>query len=263
MIDFRTIVSGSSGNCTFFSDGTNNILIDCGLSGKKIAEHLCNLNINPNSINAIFVTHEHTDHTVGVGVLSRKYDNPVIASEGTWDGMKIGNIPLKNCIVQDSSSPVNINGLLVSPFNIPHDANQPTGYMIKCEEKRFAVATDMGYVSDDVFDTISGCCAAVIESNYDEQMLEHSSYPFSLKERIHGKLGHLDNKDAATLAYRLVKSGTKHITLGHLSNENNSPEIAFSSVAKELEFNELCVGRDIMLSVAPRYFASDNICVNI
>lgn len=262
MINFRTIVSGSSGNCTFFSDGTNNILIDCGLSGKKIAEHLCNLNINPNKINAIFVTHEHTDHTVGVGVLSRKYDIPVVASEGTWDGMKIGNIPLKNCIVQKPDLPVCINGLLINPFAIPHDANQPTGYTIECENQKFAIATDMGHISDDVFDTINGCYATVIESNYDEQMLNHSSYPLYLKERIHGKLGHLDNKDAATLAYRLVKSGTKHIILGHLSNENNSPEIAFSSVAKELELNEFHVGRDIQLSVAPRYCASENICVN-
>lgn len=263
MINFHTIASGSSGNCTFFSDGTSNILIDCGLSGKKIAENLCNLNINPKKLNAIFVTHEHNDHTLGVGVLSRKYDIPVIASEGTWDGMKIGNIPLKNCIVQNGNSPVSINSLVINPFTIPHDANQPTGYTIECEERKFAVATDMGFVSDDVYDMISGCYAGVIESNYDEQMLENSSYPQYLKERIHGKFGHLDNKDAAYLVHKLAKSGTKHIILGHLSNENNSPEIAFSSVAKELEFNEVRVGLDIQLSVAPRYSASENICVNL
>ena len=259
MIKFQSIVSGSSGNCILFCCNNTKILIDCGISGKKITAYLNDIGVDPREINRILVTHEHIDHTTGVGIMSRRYNIPVLASEGTWEGMEIGNIADENINSFRKSEFIEIGDIRVKPFDIPHDANQPTGYLIEAEGRKFAVATDIGYISDSVVESLTGCNAVILESNYDEHMLQTGPYPQNLKNRIAGNKGHLANKDAGELATYLAKNGTKHIMLGHLSNENNSPEIAFSEVARELEFGGLQVGKDIMLSVAPRYDVSENI----
>ncbi len=259
MIRFQSIVSGSSGNCTLICSNKTKILIDCGISGKKITAYLNDMGINPCEIDRILVTHEHIDHTNGVGILSRKFNIPIVASEGTWEGMEIGKIPDENRIVFDKSQPLEIGDIKITPFDIPHDAMQPTGYVMESENKRFAVATDIGHITDSVVRNLVGCDAILLESNYDDHMLQTGPYPMHLKRRIAGAKGHLANKDAGTLATYLAKNGTKQIMLGHLSNENNSPEIAFSEVARELEFVGLQLGKDIMLSVAPRYDVSENI----
>lgn len=257
---FRSIVSGSSGNSAIFSDGTTNILIDCGLSGKKIAAYLNDIGISPYNLDGILVTHEHNDHINGVGIISRKFDVPVYASGGTWDNMNIGQIAEKNIHRFDENAPIELGSVVVTPFDIPHDAAQPTGFLICAQGKKFAVATDMGFVDDVVVDALSGCSAIILEANYDEHMLLTGRYPQQLKRRIGGKKGHLDNKDTGVLASKLAKAGTTRIMLGHLSNENNSPEIAFAEVARELELNGIYVGKDVQLSVAPRYEMSKNLC---
>ena len=259
MIRFQSIVSGSSGNCILFCYNNTKIIIDCGISGKKFTAYLNDMGIAPTEINNILVTHEHIDHTCGVGIISRKFDIPVLASCGTWDGMEIGNISDKNRHEFSNNKALEIGDISVTPFDIPHDAFQPTGYIIEAAGKRFAIATDIGNVTDDVANSLSGCEAVILEANYDEHMLYTGPYPQKLKERIAGNKGHLSNKDAGNLAIHLVKNGTKNIMLGHLSNENNSPEIAFSEVARELEFSGIRVGKDVMLSVAPRYDISENI----
>ncbi len=259
MIRFQSIVSGSSGNCTLICSNKTKILIDCGISGKKITAYLNDMGINPCEIDRILVTHEHIDHTNGVGILSRKFDIPIIASEGTWAGMEIGKIPDENRIVFSKIQPVEIGDIKITPFEIPHDAMQPTGYVMEAENKKFALATDIGHITDSVVKNLTGCDAVLLESNYDEHMLQTGPYPIHLKKRISGERGHLANKDAGTLATYLAKNGTKQIMLGHLSNENNSPEIAFSEVARELEFADMVLGKDVMLSVAPRYDISENI----
>ncbi len=259
MIRFQSIVSGSSGNCTLVCCNNTKILIDCGISGKKVAAYLNDMGINPAEINSIFVTHEHIDHTSGVGVMSRRFGIPVVASEGTWSGMNIGNISGENKNIFTKNVPMEIGDISITPFDIPHDAMQPTGYIIRADGKKLAVATDIGHITDIVTDSLKGCDAVILESNYDEHMLQTGTYPPNLKERILGEKGHLANKDAGELATYLVKNGTKRIMLGHLSNENNSPEAAFSEVARELEFGGLLIGSDVMLSVAPRYDVSENI----
>ena len=258
MIKFQSIVSGSSGNCTLVCSNTTKILIDCGISGKKITAYLNDMGINPCDINHILVTHEHNDHTTGVGIISRKFNIPVLASEGTWAGMQVGRIKDENIIQFAKNDFFEIGDIMIKPFDIPHDAFQPTGYVIEAEGKRFAVATDIGHITDSVVENLTGCTGVILEANYDEHMLQTGPYPQHLKNRIAGKRGHLANKDAGTFATYLAKNGTKYIMLGHLSNENNSPEIAFSEVARELDFGGLHVGRDIMLSVAPRYDVSEN-----
>lgn len=255
---FRSIVSGSSGNCTLFSDGDTTLLVDCGLSGKKLEASLCNINVELSELDGILVTHEHTDHTIGVGVVARKYGIPVYASSGTWENMEIGCIPAENIRKFDECRQFEIGSAVITPFDIPHDAAQPTGYIIESKGKRVAVATDMGCIMPSVEEALCGCEAVLLEANYDEHMLMTGSYPERLKKRIGGETGHLDNKDTGVLAGILAKNGTKQIMLGHLSNENNSPEIAFAEVARELEFGGITVGVDIDLSVAPRYEVSEN-----
>lgn len=259
MIKFQSIVSGSSGNCTLVCCNNTKILIDCGISGKKVTAYLNDIGIDPAEIHGIFVTHEHIDHTSGVGIMSRKFNIPVIASEGTWDGMSIGKITEENKQIFTKNNPMEMGDICITPFEIPHDAMQPTGYIIHSDGKKIAVATDIGHITNTVADSLIGCDAVILEANYDEHMLQTGPYPQNLKARISGTMGHLANKDAGALALHLAKNGTKRIMLGHLSNENNSPEIAFSEVARELEFGGMQLGKDVMLSVAPRYDISENI----
>lgn len=259
MINFQSIVSGSSGNCILFCCNKTKIIIDCGISGKKITAYLNDIGIDPYDIDKILVTHEHIDHTSGVGIMSRKFDIPILASEGTWAGMEIGKIKDENKLMFTKKKSYEIGDIRVTPFDIPHDAYQPTGYIIEAENKKFAIATDIGHITDKITDSLIGCDAVILEANYDEHMLQNGPYPQNLKMRIAGDNGHLSNKDAGTLATYLAKNGTKHIMLGHLSNENNSPEIAFSEVARELEFSGFQLCKDVMLSVAPLYNISENI----
>jgi len=259
MTIFRTLVSGSSGNAVLFSDNGTNILIDCGVSGKCITSLLNEAEVAPESLNCILVTHEHTDHTCGVGILSRKYDIPVVASTGTWHGMSIGNIADHNTIMFSDYSNICFGDALVTPFEIPHDANMPTGYIIDCGNKKYAVATDIGHITPCIKDAVKDCNAVILEANYDADMLESGSYPYVLKRRIAGDYGHLCNSDTAKLAAYMVKNGTEKIILGHLSNENNTSEIAFHTVACNFEYEGIKLGKDVLMTVAPRYNLSINV----
>ena len=257
-MQFRTLISGSSGNCVLLSANNTNILIDCGTSGKNIAACLLNTGVSPTCIDYILVTHEHSDHAQGVGVMSRRYDIPVIASIGTFENMEIGELSYKNTIAFSDYHKFEINGIVVTPFEIPHDAAMPTGYRFDIDSRSCAVATDMGHITAPVKDALCGCEVVILESNYDENMLMTGPYPYVLKRRIGGTHGHLCNDDAATLGCFLVRNNTKHIVLGHLSKENNSPETAYTTVAKEMDISGIKIGRDVMLSIAPRYSVGEN-----
>ena len=255
---FRTLVSGSSGNAVLFSDNKTNILIDCGISAKRLIPLLCQAGISAQDIHYIFVTHEHTDHSYGVGVLSRKFDIPVIASEGTWNGMNAGRLNPQNIVMFSDFSPIPAGTVTVTPFKIPHDANMPTGYVIECNKVRYAVATDMGYITKGVANTLKGCRSVILEANYDKEMLQNGSYPYILKKRILSNSGHLCNTDTAKLAAFLFENGTENIILGHLSNENNTPETAYETVLKGINDNGISLGDNTKLFVAPRYEISVN-----
>lgn len=259
MIKFHTIFSGSSGNAVLLSDGKTTLLIDCGVSGKQIAASLFDLGISPEEISYVLVTHEHVDHTKGVGIFSRRYNIPIIASAGTWSKMDIGSIDDDNVISFDTFKPFELQGIIITPFEIPHDAAMPTGYRFDINNQSFAVATDMGHITDSAKNALTDCEYVVLEANYDRIMLKNGSYPYHLKQRINGKYGHMCNDDTAIMAEFLVKNNTKHIALGHLSNENNTPETAFETVAKHLELSGIKISKDILLSVAPRYNISENI----
>ncbi len=224
--------SSSKGNTTIIFNKNTRILVDCGISGKALEQCLAGAGIDGDTIDAIVVTHEHSDHIKGVGVISRKYNIPIFANSKTWQVMKssIGKIKDENIRIFDTGSEFGINDIKVSTYSISHDAAEPVGYAFEYMGEKVAVATDMGVVTNRVLDKICGSHTALIEANYDLNMLEIGSYPYELKCRIKGEWGHLCNCDCGELAKTLVQSGTKKIILGHLSEENNYPPIAFQTV---------------------------------
>ena len=248
-----SIISGSSGNCSLITNGKSNILIDCGMSGKRATESLESLSVSPNRINAILVTHEHIDHTKGVGIMARKYNIPIYATEGTLLKSEIGKVSdeLINTVTPDIT--YDIAGIGITPFSISHDAQEPCGYVSDDGNTRIAVATDMGIMTDNVLSRISGCDSVLLESNHDIDMLRFGEYPYALKQRILSDIGHLSNKAAAATALELVKRGTKHLMLGHLSEKNNMPDIAQMETYNHLTDNGVKIGTDVTLQVAERY----------
>lgn len=253
MLRLYSIISGSSGNCSLITDGKANILIDCGTSGKRATEALESLAVPANRINAILVTHEHIDHTKGVGILSRKYNIPIYATEGTHTHSDFGKIADEMIHIISPDITYDIAGIGITPFSISHDAYDPCGYVMSDENTRIGIATDMGIMTDAVMSRIRGCNSILLESNHDIDMLRFGEYPYALKQRILSDIGHLSNKAAAEAALELVKSGTEHIMLGHLSDKNNMPDIAQMETYNYLTDNDVNVGKDVTLQVAERY----------
>lgn len=204
------------------------MLIDAGVSCARIVAELRKIGISPAQLSGVLVTHEHIDHIRGVGVLSRKYDLPVFATEGTWAAMedKLGGVAMKNMRVLEPMEDFYLGGMNITAFDIPHDAAQPVGYSIALGGARLSVATDIGCVRDSWMNAVAGSDAVVLESNYDPDMLRAGPYPYALKQRILGRRGHLANDDAGRAAVALVRHGARRIILGHLSKENNFPALA-------------------------------------
>ncbi|MDD4689157.1 MAG: MBL fold metallo-hydrolase [Eubacteriales bacterium] len=259
---FCTLSSGSSGNSVLLSHDDTNILIDCGRSGKHICSRLQELNIPPESINAILVTHEHSDHTCGLGVFSRKFDVPIYTTNGTWEGINnsstIGKISERNINTISPYQTFDIGNIKIVPFQIPHDANQPVGYRFLAGNTVVACATDIGYLSESVVRGVAGANVVLLESNHDVDMLMRSTkYSQQLKNRILSNEGHLCNNHAAAFASYLAKNGTEHILLGHLSEENNDPEIAYNTTANALAAKGIDYKRDVFITVARRHELSE------
>lgn len=253
MINFTTLISGSSGNASYLTDGKTHLLIDCGMSGKQLAEALSKLNILPNQIDALLITHEHIDHIKGAGVVARRYGIPVYATSGTHKAMDIGKIEESQIKVINTSDDFEIGTIGIKAFDIPHDAANPAGFNFYIDHQKITIATDIGCMTKPLFEQIKGSKAILLESNHDVNMLQFGTYPFPLKQRILSDVGHLSNENAAKTALELVKSGTEHIMLGHLSKENNHPEIAMMETYNKLTASGVNVGEDMTLQIADRY----------
>lgn len=253
MTTFVSLISGSSGNATFISDGKTNLLIDCGMSGKKLKEALNAIDVMPESIDALLLTHEHIDHTKGAGVISRRYSIPVYATQGTHSAMDAGKIADENIKLISEDTDFEIGSIGIKAFAIPHDAKQPVGYCFSINGEKYSLATDIGKMNMNIINCIIGSKKILLESNHDIEMLKCGSYPFPLKQRILGDFGHLSNELAAKTALHLVQNGTEHIMLGHLSKENNRPEIAMLETYNLLTQAGVKIGGDITLQVADRY----------
>ena len=259
MTRFCTLFSGSSGNAVYLSTDRGSVLIDCGMSGKQTLEAMSQNGLRPEELQAILITHEHSDHVKGAGILSRRLDLPIYATEGTWQGMEaaLGEIPSHHRVVITAGESFFLNDLEIMPFSIPHDANDPTGYRIYTPQASVAVATDLGYFADNVRDAIMGAEVVLLESNHDPDMLKQNAfYPAHLKKRILGKKGHLSNESGAAAAVELAQNGTRHLLLGHLSSENNTPDLAYRTTLCALERAGAEIDRDVTLNVAGRYLTS-------
>lgn len=251
-MDIFSLRSGSRGNASLVSGGNTKLLVDCGVSGKSVTSALADVDVYPEDISAIAVTHEHIDHIAGIGVMMRRYHIPVWANAATWAAMEsqVGKIDKSLVNIFDNDSSFEIGEIGVKPFSIPHDAADPVGYSFMCGDEKVAVATDIGELKKDLFEAIRGSKTVLLESNHDVNMLEIGKYPPQLKRRIRGKLGHLSNDDAGRAAEFLVRLGTERIILGHLSEENNYPELARQTVICVLNDAGIKCGRDVLLGVA-------------
>lgn len=260
MLSLCTLFSGSSGNCVLISDGHTNLLVDCGVSGKRITAALEQLGVDPRSLDAVLVTHEHSDHTNSVGIMHRRFGIDIYANELTWRAVELVAGRYDERALHLFTGRFCIGDIEVQPFAIPHDAAQPVGYSFYAENKKITIATDIGHVSEELYDQIAGSDIALIEANHDVEMLKMGPYPYPLKRRILSDRGHLSNESAGELCARLAKGGTRKLLLGHLSQQNNLPEIAYQTVKNHLEQARAELGGDVSLEVAPRY-TSSALCV--
>lgn len=234
--------SGSKGNSYLITNKNTNILADCGASAKGLSDSLSPFGISLTQISAAVITHEHSDHTKGIGTLARKYGFPVYATKETWRAMWKQVAPVGDEVIKIVSPEKTffIGDINITPYPLSHDAANPVGYSFSYNEKKFSITTDTGYISKKIFEAAVGSDIAVIEANHDENMLLMGKYPFALKQRIKSDLGHLSNEAAGAFAAELIKNGTKKIILGHLSEENNDPRLAMLAVKNSVAEAGLC-----------------------
>ena len=261
-----SIASGSSGNCIYVGTDNTHVLVDAGISGKKIQQGLNSLDLSTADLDGIMVTHEHSDHISGLGVIARKYEIPIYTTGGTADAMlrsgSLGKIPdgLIHEIREDE--PFYIRDLKVHPFTIPHDAAQPVGYRLEHQDKAVGIATDLGKFNQYIIDNLQNLDALLLEANHDVRMLQVGRYPYYLKQRILGDRGHLSNENAGRLLCRLLHDGMKAVFLGHLSKENNYEELAYETVCSEVTLGDNPYhSRDFLIQVARRDMVSEAVTV--
>ena len=249
-----TIASGSGGNCIYIGTDKHKILVDAGLSGKKITTGLAQIGVAPEEIQGVFITHEHSDHIKGAGIISRKYNWPIYATKATWDVMleqnKVGKVSPENIRIVGKGQGMNFSGLEIMPYGIYHDAADPVGYTFSYGQKKMSIATDLGHVDQTIINALKDSNLILLESNHDVGMLQAGGYPYYLKQRILGQNGHLSNELAAKALLGVYNENLEHAILGHLSRENNFPDLAYITTKNALQKNGIEVGKDITVSVA-------------
>ena len=263
---FCSIASGSSGNCIYVGSECAHVLVDIGISGKKMEQGLNSLDLTGRDIDGILITHEHSDHIKGLGVIARKYGIPIYAPGGTVDAMlrcgSLGKIPegIFREIREDQA--FEIKDLRINPFTIPHDAAQPVGYRLECGESSVGIATDLGKYNDYIIENLQNLDAILLEANHDIRMLQVGKYPYYLKQRILGDRGHLSNENAGRLLCRLLHDNMKAVFLGHLSRENNYEELAYETVCSEVTLGDNPYkSKDFKIQVAKRDFVSEAVTI--
>ncbi len=248
------LFSGSSGNSTYIESGKTAILVDIGRSAKQIENAIKANELELSKIKAIFITHEHIDHVKGLRVFASRYNIPVFSSKGTIDALKAAGHTSKEFEYSViSTSGISIESMEIIPFRTSHDCCESLGFVIKTvDDTKVALASDLGFVSSDVRRAINFCDVVVLESNHEVSMLRAGSYPYALKKRILSSIGHLSNDDCAKELPYLVKNGTRHILLSHLSEDNNDENIAYRSALYSLQKNGFEENIDFTLNICPK-----------
>jgi phosphoribosyl 1,2-cyclic phosphodiesterase len=254
-LKFFTLASGSSGNAMFVGTEKTGLLIDAGLTGKDACNKLAQNKINTENLQGILVTHEHSDHIKGAGVLSRRLDLPIFATEGTWQGMEksIGKIAEKNRKYLDLDQCLEIGDLQVEMAATSHDAQEPVAFIVHSGKKSIGMATDTGRITSSLRKKVTGCTALILEANHDPTMLRQGPYPSYLKKRVASVLGHLSNQMSGDALAEFISGKTEQVVLAHLSEQNNSPSLALHTVKEVLR--EKGFEDFPKISVAPRYEA--------
>ncbi len=253
MINFYPLYSGSKGNCLLIKSEDTNILIDVGVSFKKIKEALFNLNLTIDDIDAIFITHEHKDHCSAVPQILKNTDINIYATSGTIEGM---NFPGDNYVTIDNLSNIMIEDLKISYFPTSHDCIMPCGYIIEGDNTKLSISTDLGVMTNEILSKLENSDLVYIEANHDVNMLKVGPYPYMLKMRVLGDKGHLSNEASAKAICHLAKNGVRNFVLAHLSKENNMPEIALETVISELCKNKINVA-NLNVTVASQEFTME------
>ena len=262
MFNFCSLYSGSSGNSLFVESENTKLLVDAGVSSKKIETALTNLEIDPSSINGILITHEHSDHVQGLGTFAKKFNLPVYVNQKTLDAMpnQKDKISEKNIKIIKNEEKFEIGDLKIKPFSIPHDAANPCGFNIIHDNKKISIATDIGHMTNGIIKNLEDSIFIMLEANYDPEVLKFSKYPYILKSRIAGPTGHLPNEMAGKTIAHLLNSGLQQAILGHLSKESNFPELAYKTVIDEVISSNYDVN-SLKLSVASRDIPGNKIII--
>ncbi|NLG03560.1 MAG: MBL fold metallo-hydrolase [Clostridia bacterium] len=265
-MELCSITSGSSGNCIYVGSDQTHLMIDAGLSGKRIECGLNEIGLKSSDIHGVLVTHEHSDHISGLGVLARKYEIPIYGTKGTLKGIKeaknLGEIPSGLFREISADEEFMIDELKIKPVRVSHDANEPVAYRVSHEDKSVAVLTDLGKYDDYIVDAFSGVDIILLEANHDVNMLQVGRYPYYLKQRILSDHGHLSNELSGQLLCRLLHDKLKAVFLGHLSAENNLAELAYETVRLELTLSETAYkSGDFPIYIAGRSRRSELVAV--
>ncbi|QEK13484.1 MBL fold metallo-hydrolase [Crassaminicella thermophila] len=255
-LTFCSLASGSSGNCQYISSDTGSLLVDAGLSGKRIQQAMEVIGKEMEKICGILITHEHNDHIKGVGILSRRFNIPIYANNNTWKEIKdkIGKVDEENIRYFKTGEEFYIEDIKIKPYSISHDAVEPVGFSFYHDDAKISIATDLGYADETVRKEIQGSDLLILESNHDVEMLKMGRYPWYLKKRVMGNYGHLSNEAAGEVIAEMMEGNNPitHVLLGHLSKENNFPELAFETVKNVLASRKIKVGLDINIDLTYR-----------
>ncbi len=236
-LKFSVLASGSTGNAFYIESGEEKILVDAGLSGKKVEGLLAQVNVDPHELSRILVTHEHSDHIKGLGIMARRYKLPIYANEKTWKAMEgqIGKISVDQKFLFNMEEMKSFGGIDIESFAVSHDAAEPMFFTFHKDGRKVALVTDLGYVSERIKKTVEDADAYIFESNHDVSMLRMGRYPWNVKRRILGDSGHVSNEDCALALTDIITDRTKRIYLAHLSLDNNMKDLARMSVKNVLE----------------------------
>lgn len=251
MAKFCPLFSSSSGNSIFINGGNDSILIDVGMSAKQIEDGLKRIGADADSVRNIFITHEHTDHVKGLKVFTKKHKACVFMTQGTYEALVKTDALDNACECRIIGEGTDIGCMSIKAFHTSHDVNESCGYSIEMANgRKIAVATDLGIMTDEVYNGLKSADLVMIESNHDVNMLQCGSYPYLLKRRILGEKGHLSNDACAEAVLNLLNDGTTRFVLGHLSKENNLPQLAYQTSVSALSTAGAEEGRDYYIRVA-------------